>query len=59
MTSNGCPKCEKLQYVNGGNLNEFMLCLGCQIEQADWEVSRWMKELERLKELKRKEVEND
>ena len=44
---NGCPKCEELP---GGDM-----CLDCQLEMADWEVSRWMRIREELEKKKEKE----
>jgi hypothetical protein len=52
---NGCPKCKKLaeDHVIG---EYFELCLDCQLEQADADLSRDMKLVEKIKKkIKEKE----
>ena len=49
MESNGCPECKKLG----------VLCLACELESAEWEVARWMKMVENIKQAIKKEKEQN
>ncbi len=50
---NGCPKCNRLT-INGIDI---VLCLDCQLEQAEATALQAMNEVERIKQ-KIKEKEN-
>jgi len=49
MESNGCPECKKLG----------VLCLACELEQAEWETLRWMNTIEDIKQKIRLKQEQE
>ena len=56
---NGCPECEKLNQ----NLligEPTYLCLAHELEQAEWEMFRWMNTIEDIKQkIRLKEKQNE
>ena len=61
---NGCPECEKLAIEKYGNhivpFHLTGLCLDCQLEQAEWEMFRWMNTIEDIKQkIRLKEKQNE
>lgn len=50
MESTGCIKCDEVRKETGDNT---ALCLGHQIELAEWEVMAAMNTVEKLKQKKK------
>ena len=56
--ANGCPECEKIPMSD--KVHKGMLCLSCQLEQAEWEMFRWMNTIEDIKQkIRLKEKQNE
>jgi hypothetical protein len=49
---NGCPKCEKIHKENRSTITAWpmVLCLDCQLEQADADVLKAMNRVEEIKQ---------